>query len=504
MDRLSSLSDDVLAHTLSFLDIESAVQTSVLSSRWKYLYMFTTGLNIDCSRIQLSSHIYDIDRVVMQHKANVKKLILWSPFYYGSMEGSIVNSWIDIAVSRGVEELKLCNDFNYDWAPAGCLFISHTLVVFNLSARGTILIIPSSVWLPSLKILHMTRIEFLDSSSMTRLFDGCPMLQDLSLDSCNLDDGQVYAIRAPMLRCLRIIKCGNIYYPTWMPKVDSLRIPSSVWLPSLKNLHMTGISFLDSCSMIRLFDSCSLLQDLSLESCTWEDGQIYTIRAPMLRYLRIVNLGNIYYPSSMPNVEFDVPRLKCFEFYGEVSELYCIKSSIALAIADLTVFDIRRDCILSLIRGLSNATTVKLFEIYYREPDDDYYSHHYRPLPQLPIFDNLLELEVSLGPRDSHAILPQILQHMLSKSPKLETLVFREGFQYCYSHLLEIVECEPFIWSSQVKVIQVNDFSDSTKEVEMITFFLTKAIGLKQLNVNVAVAEDNENVASNEDDEYSD
>ncbi|GAB2277828.1 Nephrocystin-1 [Dionaea muscipula] len=207
----------------------------------------------------------------------------------------------------------------------------------------------------------------------------------------------------------------------------------------------------------------------------------------MLRHLRIVNWGDIYYPTSTPKVKFDVPRLKCFEFVGEVSELYSIKSSNALVIADINVFDNRRDHILSLIIGLSNATTVKLSEIHYGDMVSDYVddcSYLFHSLPDhLPIFWNVLELEVNLGPRDSHAILPQILQHMLSKSPNLETLVFRKGFRHCYSHLWEIVASQPFTWSSQVKVIQVNDFSGSTKEVEMVTFFLTKAIGLKKLNV---------------------
>ncbi|GAB2277825.1 hypothetical protein Dimus_012528 [Dionaea muscipula] len=411
-DRLSSLDDDVLAHILSFLDTRSAVRTSVLASRWKYLHTFTTGLNIDSSRIRLSSHICGVNRIVMQHKVNIKKFTVWTSFDYqkDGMDGSLLNSWISFALSRGVEELRFRIDAKYDdWAPAS-LFISQTLVVFNLSAGGSNLTIPSSVWLPNLKILHMSGIMRLVSSSMTMLFDGCPLLEDFSLDSC-----------------------------TWV-----------------------------------------------------NERQVYTIPAPMLRRLRITNCKDEYYINKL-KIWFDVPRLKYIELVGPVKDFYCIKSSTALAIADITVDDdVSSDCMLSLIRGLSNAKTVKLVQIYY-EDYGDYCSYNSHCLPdQFPIFGNLLELEVSLGPRESHSVLPEILQHLISKSPNLKTLVFREGFRYCYSHLLEIVVCQPSTWSSQVKVIQVEDFSGSTKEVEMLTFFATKAIGLKQLNVNVAVAEHHE------------
>ncbi|GAB2277829.1 hypothetical protein Dimus_012532 [Dionaea muscipula] len=362
MDRLSSLSDDVLAHILSFLNIKSAVQTSVLASRWKYLYMFTTGLNIDSSRFKLSSYRNAVSRVLMQHKVNIKKFTLWLPYDCGDVDGSVVKSWIAVAVSRGVEEFNFCIHGKYDW-DLGSLFISLTLVVFNLRGcgTGTFPRIPSSVWLPNLKILHMTEIRLLDSSSMTRLFDGCPLLEDLSLDSC-----------------------------------------------------------------------------------VWEDGQVYTIPAPMLRYLNITTCEDMnIYLDTEPKVEFDVPRLKCFEFVGPVRELYCIKNSSALAIAKVV------DCswwddIFSLVRGLSNATTMKLVQKYYQDSDDKYCSRRCLP-DRLPIFGNLLELEVSLGPRNSSSVLTKMLQHLISKSPKLETLVFRE-VSLVVSLLLPISFFVPSSW----------------------------------------------------------
>ncbi|GAB2277833.1 hypothetical protein Dimus_012536 [Dionaea muscipula] len=188
--------------------------------------------------------INGVNRVVMQRKVNIHKFILNPPFFGGDMYGSLISSWIVVAVSRGLEELKLYFNIMNDWAH-GCLFISKTLVVFNLWGGGVSLRLHSSVWLTSLKILNLADIPLLDSSSMTRLFNGCPLLQDLSLESCRWVAGQVYIIPAPMLRCLRIETAVDV----------------------------------------------------------------------------------LYNPTPMPKVEFIVPRSKCFEFYGEVLELYCIKSA---------------------------------------------------------------------------------------------------------------------------------------------------------------------------------
>ncbi|GAB2277831.1 hypothetical protein Dimus_012534 [Dionaea muscipula] len=191
--------------------------------------------------------------------------------------------------------------------------------------------------------------------------------------------------------------------------VASLRIPSSVWLSSLKILHLTEIPLLDSSFMTRLFNGCPLLQDLSLESCRWVAGQVYIIPAPMLRCLRIETAVDVLYnPTPMPKVEFIVPRLKCFEFYGEVLELYCIKSATALAIANITVCDrIGWNSVLSLIGGLSNATTLKFSNMIHDVVPDYVEDYHFHSLPKLPIFGNLLELK---------------------------------GFWYCYENLTEFVQ----------------------------------------------------------------
>ncbi|GAB2277850.1 hypothetical protein Dimus_012553 [Dionaea muscipula] len=408
MDRLSSLPDHVIGHILSFLDTKSAVQTSILSRRWTYLYTFSTNLHFLNTGSAASSSIYGINRVVMQHKVNIKKFTLQMGPCYGDKDGCHVNSWITAAVSRGVEELNLTFHYpKYDWAPR-CLFLSQTLVLFNLSACETFPRIPSSVWLPSLKILHMSRIQFLDSSSLTRLFNGCPVLQDLSI-----------------------------------------------------------------------------------ENCMWKAGQVYTIHAVMLRRLRINNCWLVSNDPIKPMVNFDVPRLEYFKFAGELLTSYCIRSSSALAIAVIMVYGKNEwDLVLSLIKSVSNATTLKLFGKTYEFPlwnsvELRFFSS--RPaLHEPPVFDNLSHWEVTLGKCHSFGFAWKILQQLLSDSPNIETLVFKNVFEHCNA-VSKYVRSPTFTWPPQLKVIQLHGFSGSTEEKKMVTLFLRKAVGLKQLNVNMAI-----------------
>ncbi|GAB2277846.1 hypothetical protein Dimus_012549 [Dionaea muscipula] len=345
----------------------------------------------------------------MHHKVNIKKFTL----DIGLNDGRVINvvtSWIAAAVSRGVEELKLSFwGVLYDCALPRCLFFSQTLVTLILSAETSFLVIPSSVWLPSLKILDMSGILFSNSSSLTRLFNGCPLLQDLTLDSC-----------------------------------------------------------------------------------IWETGQVYYFPAAMLRRLRIVtNRPDSGYPT-VPKIEFGVPKLELFEFCGDVSELYCIYSSSALANAKIAVGERSEwDLVISLISSLSNVTRVKLSYPRHEEwPDcmDDGYSS----LRELPIFRNLSIVEVNLFPWEPWSVGWRLLHHLLSNSPNMETLVFRKGFQNkdCRDFIKEFVQSQTFTGASNLKVIRVHGFSGSAEEVEMVTWLLRKAIQLKQLNLHVDEATD--------------
>ncbi|KAJ0633862.1 putative F-box domain-containing protein [Helianthus annuus] len=46
-DLLSMLPEEIISHILSLMPTKYAVQTSVLSKKWRYIWMFVTNLDFD-------------------------------------------------------------------------------------------------------------------------------------------------------------------------------------------------------------------------------------------------------------------------------------------------------------------------------------------------------------------------------------------------------------------------------------------------------------------------
>ncbi|GMJ07428.1 hypothetical protein like AT3G59000 [Hibiscus trionum] len=87
VDSISGLPDSILSHILSFLSTEEAVQTSVLSKRWRYLFTLVSNLNFEFDEKHIhwrkrhkSSTVRTfmclVDRVLFFHAGNVDKFHL--------------------------------------------------------------------------------------------------------------------------------------------------------------------------------------------------------------------------------------------------------------------------------------------------------------------------------------------------------------------------------------------------------------------------------------------
>ncbi|GMH24336.1 hypothetical protein Nepgr_026179 [Nepenthes gracilis] len=213
MDRLSNLPDEIVAHILSFLPIEEAVRTSILSSRWRYMFRLITSLCFDDSFIVYNSRDYEgqclcfkefVYRVMkLRMTSNIKKFSVKCR-HRESYGGRHVHEWIRAAISRGVQEI--CLDFGHfiqDFLPRR-LFNCQTLVVLQLSfwCRKVTLEISPSVSLPNVKVIHLRRIQLTDA--INRLFSGCPSLEDLSLEGYRRTDSLVHTISIPPLKTLTL------------------------------------------------------------------------------------------------------------------------------------------------------------------------------------------------------------------------------------------------------------------------------------------------------------
>ncbi|XP_006354051.1 F-box/LRR-repeat protein At3g26922-like [Solanum tuberosum] len=118
-DRISQLPDEVLVHILSFLTVEEAANTSVLSRRWLSLWRYIDRLDFDATK--------PLDKVALQpklRKRQMKKYLRWVSCTLQMCKGQRldqfrvcfdlnkfarheIDKWIEFAFSRNVQRLEL-------------------------------------------------------------------------------------------------------------------------------------------------------------------------------------------------------------------------------------------------------------------------------------------------------------------------------------------------------------------------------------------------------------
>ncbi|KAG5564505.1 hypothetical protein RHGRI_000626 [Rhododendron griersonianum] len=215
-DRISSLPDSLIAQILSRLPTKYAVSTSVLSTRWKQLWTSITSFDIiddlllcpqnDSANPSLQrSFTSFVSPVLLHHVSCVQRFRLICSQSY---DASLVNGWIADTLLRNVRELDLSFQTKHYIMLPQDLFTCRTLVVLKLEAYCDMNNVPTSVSLPSLRILHLCGSRFVDDDSINRFLFGCPVLEELHMSVCGVENVSVINIVAPMLTSLFIDHCS--------------------------------------------------------------------------------------------------------------------------------------------------------------------------------------------------------------------------------------------------------------------------------------------------------
>ena len=167
VDRISALPDAVLCHILSFMPIKMAVATSLVSKRWRPLWLSVPTVDLDDKgymetneshlRFVRLAYAVLLFRDATQPILNFR-LRCESPFFYYPCD---IKLWIKAAIQRKVEtvELSLPSHINL---PSDILTCA-SLVVLKLSGlrfRALTVDDISTVCLPVLKILHLDWVHF--------------------------------------------------------------------------------------------------------------------------------------------------------------------------------------------------------------------------------------------------------------------------------------------------------------------------------------------------------
>ncbi|XP_028806345.1 F-box/FBD/LRR-repeat protein At5g22700-like [Neltuma alba] len=227
-DRISNLPDHLLHHTLSFLPIKQAVATSlILSKRWALLGLAMPILDIINSAFPLLvSFIQFVDAVVFLSDSKTINMfrLKCQKFIVPRFK---INLWINAAINSKVQHLELCfANFNNDVDLPTRLFHNSTIMVLKLSR--VFLNAQSTVNLPSLKVMHLEKVQFKSPESAANIFNGCSHLEEVVLKCEHLSG-------TSKIRRLEHLVSAELRPPhvrlTAFSNVRSLRFVEDWWVP---------------------------------------------------------------------------------------------------------------------------------------------------------------------------------------------------------------------------------------------------------------------------------
>jgi hypothetical protein len=190
-DIISTLPDAILCHILSFLETKHAITTTILSKRWKNLFLsvpvlhFHTTVTNQNAYLRFNDFVYSV--LLSRDPAFPIKTFYLDFTYYDHQilnphyPMDTITKWIKFVAQRGLQYLDLCVELDpegYTILPITILSCS-TLVVLKLIGFTVEETSFSSVALPSLKTLHLDNIWFPKLRDFMLFLIGCPLLEDL-------------------------------------------------------------------------------------------------------------------------------------------------------------------------------------------------------------------------------------------------------------------------------------------------------------------------------------
>ena len=186
-DIISTLTDDILCHILSFLQTKQANATTILSKRWKHLWLSVPTLYFKNQRKGAEKNIEFrfndfVFSVLLSRDAALPIKTFRLKALYDSPElhcpSNSIPIWLNFVVPRGVENLHLYVDRVGSQKLPSSILTCRTLVVLKLFGFRMDEVF-SSVLLPSLKTLHLEWIRLPELRDLMSFLKGCPILENL-------------------------------------------------------------------------------------------------------------------------------------------------------------------------------------------------------------------------------------------------------------------------------------------------------------------------------------
>ncbi|PWA99333.1 F-box domain, Leucine-rich repeat domain, L domain-like protein [Artemisia annua] len=207
-DRLSNLPDDLIHKILSFVGIKLAVQTSALSSRWRFLWMTLPCLNFSSSDFNRKANFAKCVTHVLSRHNNQIEVTSAKLSFHGKVNQPFVRRFLDYAISHNVQQLAVSCLYDYGGIPFPLyLFSSQSLKHLTIAGDSLNSVRVISTWeLTTLTTLHLEYITLNDvvTDKCTGIFSKCANLKKLVLKQCSMDTSNGVDICHPGLSNLTL------------------------------------------------------------------------------------------------------------------------------------------------------------------------------------------------------------------------------------------------------------------------------------------------------------
>ncbi|XP_023644793.1 F-box/FBD/LRR-repeat protein At1g51370 [Capsella rubella] len=235
-DRISQLPEPLISEILCHLSTKDAVRTSVLSTKWRYLWKWVPGLDVEFNTFPNNDlFVSFLERFFVSCKESwIRKLRLNICDPYRKCD---LNSWIDfVTTTPRLRHLAVsyCPTNEIPLSIYKCKTLVHLALVRVALADAEI-----AVSFPCLKIMHLEDVVYPNETMLQKLISGSPVLEDLmistymsrkakvlqvlshTLKRMNIDESTEFVIDAPLLQSLRTtihltknFKIINVGFPT--------------------------------------------------------------------------------------------------------------------------------------------------------------------------------------------------------------------------------------------------------------------------------------------------
>ncbi|XP_061345951.1 putative F-box/FBD/LRR-repeat protein At4g13965 [Gastrolobium bilobum] len=202
-DRLSDLPDCVLTHLMSFLPTQVAVQTCILSRRWKELWKRLPTLILHQWHFRHGCLFDKFVPKVLSFRDDSVPLHHLEFYDEGRFTSHALKMVLRYALSYDIQQLKLTYNCDPPDLPPS-LFLCQTLTSLDLTVNRRPHLFPKFLNLTALTSLRLQHFTFGDSE-LVEPFSSCIKLKTLHISASNLSS----------------IKQVNIYVDPWAALCNS-------------------------------------------------------------------------------------------------------------------------------------------------------------------------------------------------------------------------------------------------------------------------------------------